>query len=343
MTIVESVGWVLLHFVWQGAVIALALAVAAGADRRRAGEAALCPLVRRIDADADRGGGDGCDDDDRRARLAAGRGGGRRDVRIDVTAGRRKARRPGRRRPRARRDRQPNVTPGGRERGARTTSALAPADRSPERCRGSFSAGCSGVAGSSPSGCSAAGGAPRALRLVGVSPVPDWCQAQLDRAFGAHASRAARWRSSRPSGLSVPVDAWVTEAGDRAARRGALRAEPCAARSHPRARARARPPPRLSREPRPGGDRDAALLPSGGLVGVPAGARDARALLRRSRRHRLPQPAGVCPRAARSRGAPGFHAARSRSERRTVPCSRAAAVCSRRRSGQRRHRAWRPA
>ena len=34
MTIVEGVGWVLLHFVWQGAVIALALAIAAGGDRR---------------------------------------------------------------------------------------------------------------------------------------------------------------------------------------------------------------------------------------------------------------------------------------------------------------------
>ena len=27
MTIVEGVGWVLLHFVWQGALIALALAL----------------------------------------------------------------------------------------------------------------------------------------------------------------------------------------------------------------------------------------------------------------------------------------------------------------------------
>ena len=41
MTIVESVGWVLLHFVWQGAAIALALAVLLALTRDAQAQAAL--------------------------------------------------------------------------------------------------------------------------------------------------------------------------------------------------------------------------------------------------------------------------------------------------------------
>ena len=66
MTIVEAVGWVLLHFVWQGALIALALAIALAVDRRTAGAAALRALVRGVDADAGGDAGDRGDGVDER-------------------------------------------------------------------------------------------------------------------------------------------------------------------------------------------------------------------------------------------------------------------------------------
>ena len=86
-------------------------------------------------------------------------------------------------------------------------------------------------------------------------------------------------------------------------------------------------------------DRDAALLPSGRLVGVPAGARGTRALLRRSRGHRLRQPRRLRPRAARARGAQGStRHARARSHGRFPARARRAACLRRRSIAQRRPR-----
>ena len=74
----------------------------------------------------------------------------------------------------------------------------------------------------------------------------------------------------------------LDEAGCAAARRCALGPLAGAAAGNPRPRARARPSPRLSRQPVAVDGRDAALLSSGDVVGVGAGTRRARALLRRS-------------------------------------------------------------
>ena len=110
----------------------------------------------------------------------------------------------------------------------------------------------------------------RVLRVVDVSPVPEWCRAQLT---------APRRACDRPPGGDRVFDPGLgagdrgpREAGDRASRGGAVGTERFAARGHPRARARACPASRLPGEPRPDGDRDAALLPSGRLVGLPSGA-----------------------------------------------------------------------
>ena len=166
---------------------------------------------------------------------------------------------------------------------------------------------------------------------------PTWCRAQLD-------ALSSRLRIARPVAIvasvrvSVPVvlghlkPVIVLPAAVLAG------LEPGAARSHPRARARARPPPRLSGEPRADRDRDAALLSSGRLVGVASGARGARALLRRSRRDRLRQPRRLRPRAARPRGARGSQRHCSRSEPRTVHCSPAARRLLVPRGGSRRRR-----
>ena len=55
MTIVEGVGWVLVHFVWQGAAIALALAALLAMTGDAQATAPLRAVVRRPDADAGRG------------------------------------------------------------------------------------------------------------------------------------------------------------------------------------------------------------------------------------------------------------------------------------------------
>ena len=127
------------------------------------------------------------------------------------------------------------------------------------------------------------------------------------------------------------------EARHHAAGRRSCRLEPVPARSHRRARARARPPSRLPGEPRADRDRDAVLLSSGRLVGVAAGARRARALLRRSRGDRLPQPRRLRPRAARPRGAPGPMPLLALGAT-TGRCSPARGACSRRRRDARRRR-----
>src|SRR5256886_9290086 len=71
-----------------------------------------------------------------------------------------------------------------------------------------------------------------------------------------------------------------------------------------RARAGPRAAIRLPRQPDPVGNRNAAVLPPGGVVGVAAGARGARALLRRSRRGRVRRRTLVRNGAARHGAAP---------------------------------------
>ena len=140
--------------------------------------------------------------------------------------------------------------------------------RSSGRCRGSCPAG-SPVSCSSPSAFSAAGGALASC----ASSTSRRCPNGVERADGA------RRACDRPPGGDRVFDPGLgagdrgpREAGDRASRGGAVGTERFAARGHPRARARPCPASRLPGEPRPDGDRDAALLPSGRLVGLPSGA-----------------------------------------------------------------------
>ena len=220
MTIVEGVGWVLLHFVWQGAVIALALAAAARVDPRRAGEAALRPVVRRVDADARRGAGHGRHRDGGPLQPlqlpavpkatpvapATCRRGGRDGARAQVR----------RRGPQA-------GDPAADERRRRWPHIRRSRRRSSGRCRGSSPLARWCPAPLRPSARRLVEH-PRVLRVVGVSPVPEWCRAQLDRARVAHADRPPRGDRVFDAGLGAG-DRGPREAGDRAARGGAVGTE----------------------------------------------------------------------------------------------------------------------
>ena len=72
MTIVEGVGWVLLHFVWQGALIALALAIALAVTGERQARLRYALDVRGVDADAGGDAGDRGDGVDERVTLQRG-------------------------------------------------------------------------------------------------------------------------------------------------------------------------------------------------------------------------------------------------------------------------------
>src|SRR5437879_8824256 len=100
--------------------------------------------------------------------------------------------------------------------------------------------------------------------------------------------------------------------GDFAPGERAHGAHAAAARRAARTRTGPRAAIRLSGQPYPVGDRDPAVLPPGGMVGVAAGARRARALLRRSRRRRVRGPTLLREGAARYGAAPR-HAAGLRS------------------------------
>ena len=97
-----------------------------------------------------------------------------------------------------------------------------------------------------------------------------------------------------------------------------------------RARARARPTTRLSRQPAPVRRRDPALLPPGRVVDVRARARGARALLRRPRGVGV-RPRCVCGRADDPGGDGRAPAARARRDRRIA---RPARPASARRAGR---------
>src|SRR5213082_846465 len=115
-------------------------------------------------------------------------------------------------------------------------------------------------------------------------------------------ARAAvgRGAGARRHGVAAP--------GDPPSGKRADGTHPAAARRATRARAGPRAAIRLSRQPRPVGDRDPAVLPPGGVVGVAAGARRTRALLRRSRRRRVRRRALLRDGAGRH-GATPWHAA----------------------------------
>src|SRR5437660_1004620 len=115
-------------------------------------------------------------------------------------------------------------------------------------------------------------------------------------------ARAAvgRGTGARRHGVAAP--------GDPPSGKRADGTHPAAARRATRARAGPRAAIRLSRQPRPVGDRDPAVLPPGGVVGVAAGARRTGALLRRSRRRRVRRRALLRDGAGRH-GATPWHAA----------------------------------
>src|SRR2546423_4032840 len=100
--------------------------------------------------------------------------------------------------------------------------------------------------------------------------------------------------------------------GDFAPGERAHGAHAAAARRAARTRTGPRAAIRLSGQPYPVGDRDPAVLPPGGMVGVAAGARRARALLRRSRRRRVRGPT-LLREGAAGYGAAPRHAAGLRS------------------------------
>ena len=117
------------------------------------------------------------------------------------------------------------------------------------------------------------------LRSRGTAPGTSGVAADGRQAFEAPphcaADSAARVFDGRRADRDRVAPAGGADAGERAGRDGAA-----AARSDPRARARAHQPPRLPRQPAADARRDAALLSSRGLVAVAPDPGRARELLR---------------------------------------------------------------
>ena len=160
-----------------------------------------------------------------------------------------------------------------------------------------------------------AGVALLALRLAGGWLLGPAHEVARRRAGRARRCRRSSRRLARRLHICADGDAAAVARGRRAdgdrlaeARRAAARERPrrplaAAGRSDPRARARARPPSRLPREPAADAARDAALLSPGGVVALAADPHRTRELLRRPRRQPVRRSGGLRTRACRSRGA----------------------------------------
>ena len=120
----------------------------------------------------------------------------------------------------------------------------------------------------------------------------------------APAASASRGRTARVGGGRSANGDRVAQTRGAAARERARGSRPASDGSDSRARARAHPAARLSREPAADARRDAPLLPSGRLVDLAPDPYRARALLRRSRGEPLRRSGRLRARACRPRNAP---------------------------------------
>ena len=116
----------------------------------------------------------------------------------------------------------------------------------------------------------------------------------LDGRESGRAHRCPTSVSVRISMTAAPATLGSDPAGDSASTRGGARHYAAAARGPARARARAHPPPRLSRQRAADAGGDAVLLSSGDLVGVATHSSRARTLLRRHRHPRVRRRTWLC-------------------------------------------------
>ena len=291
MTIVEGVGWVLVHFIWQGVAIALTLAAVARVDARSAGGASLRALLRGIGDDAR---GDAGHRSQRLSRDVAGRF---LATPAPIAAW-----------CRCRLSATENRSLTG------TTQATTSGRRDDSRCVRS-----AGASGSPPrlspvvEACDAVAGAAlgwwaslvlairlarrlvadaRSSRRTACRQLPAWCRRR-------NSCSCARGSGSRtPVSLVASVASFgpgrvrPCQTGRGRAGGSVRRPESIASRGDPGARARARPTPRLPRQPRA----DVSSRPCSSIIPavwwVSRQVRDrARTLLRRSRGRHLWKPA----------------------------------------------------
>src|SRR5947207_7612750 len=195
-------------------------------------------------------------------------------------------------------------------RGARAHAAV---DRRPVARRRAGDVGAAGVGGGNGTAAGDRGNAAGLRRLAaGARPSREAAPRQPARA----AARVGVDRGARSDRLVAAGD---SHPGERA---GGGRSHAAAARRAAGPRAGPRAAARLPRQPAANGGRDAALLPSRGVVGLDAGARGARALLRRPGGRRLWRRACLRDGAARDGAAARPTGARARGGRRLAARSR---------------------